>query len=41
MEIDFDKKRVSLSIKALLEPPVVEEAPVEEAAEVAEAPVEE
>ncbi len=48
MEIDFDKKRVSLSIKALLEPPVVE-APVEEAApaedaaaeEVAEAPVEE
>ena len=45
MEIDFDKKRVSLSIKALLEPPVAEEAPVEEAseevAEVAEAPVEE
>ena len=45
MEIDFDKKRVSLSIKALLEPPVVEEAPIEEAseevAEVAEAPVEE
>ncbi len=49
MEIDFDKKRVSLSIKALLEPPVVEEAPVEEAAEVetveveavVEAPVEE
>lgn len=41
MEIDFDKKRVSLSIKALLEPPVVEEAPVEEVAEVAEAPVEE
>ena len=41
MEIDFDKKRVSLSIKALLEPPVVEEAPVEETAEVAEAPVEE
>ena len=44
MEIDFDKKRVSLSIKALLEPPVVEEtaeaveAPAEEAAE---APVEE
>ena len=33
MEIDFDKKRVSLSIKALIEPPVVEEA--------AEAPVEE
>lgn len=47
MEIDFDKKRVSLSIKALLEPPVVEEtaeaveAPAEEAAEVVEAPVEE
>ena len=37
MEIDFDKKRVSLSIKALLEPPVVEEAPAEEAVE--EAPV--
>ena len=30
MEIDFDKKRVSLSIKALIDPPVVEEA-VEEA----------
>lgn len=38
MEIDFDKKRVSLSIKALLDAPV-EEAPVEEVAE--EAPVEE
>ncbi len=40
MEIDFDKKRVSLSIKALIEAPV-EEAPeaVEEVAE--EAPVEE
>ena len=37
MEIDFDKKRVSLSIKALLEPPVVEE--VAEATE--EAPAEE
>ena len=37
MEIDFDKKRVSLSIKALLEPPVAEEAPVtEEVAETAE-----
>ena len=36
MEIDFDKKRVSLSIKALLEPPVVEET-----AEAVEAPVEE
>lgn len=50
MEIDFDKKRVSLSIKALLEPPVVEEvveateeAPVEKAVaeEAVEAPVEE
>ncbi len=48
MEIDFDKKRVSLSIKALLEPPVAEEAPVEEAPTeetapevVEEAPVEE
>lgn len=46
MEIDFDKKRVSLSIKALVEPPVVEETPVEEAVEapaeeVTEAPVEE
>lgn len=39
MEIDFDKKRVSLSIKALLEAPVEEvEAPAEEAVE---APVEE
>ena len=37
MEIDFDKKRVSLSIKALIDPPVVEEV-AEEAAE--EAPVE-
>jgi 4-hydroxy-3-methylbut-2-enyl diphosphate reductase len=46
MEIDFDKKRVSLSIKALIDPPVVEEAPVEEAPaevveEAVEAPVEE
>ena len=41
MEIDFDKKRVSLSIKALVEPPVAEET-VEEVAETAEeAPVEE
>ncbi len=38
MEIDFDKKRVSLSIKALVEPPVAEEAPTEE---VVEAPAEE
>ena len=37
MEIDFDKKRVSLSIKALLEAPVEEVA----AEEVVEAPVEE
>ena len=35
MEIDFDKKRVSLSIKALIDPPVVEEAPVEAVEEVA------
>lgn len=41
MEIDFDKKRVSLSIKALIDPPVVEEAPVEAVEEVAEAVVEE
>ncbi len=48
MEIDFDKKRVSLSIKALLEPPVVEEVaeateevPAEVAEEAVEAPVEE
>ena len=46
MEIDFDKKRVSLSIKALIDPPVAEEAPVEEAPaevveEAVEAPVEE
>ena len=46
MEIDFDKKRVSLSIKALVEPPVVEETPAPEVAEtvaeeVVEAPVEE
>ena len=42
MEIDFDKKRVSLSIKALLPPPVIEEVAVaEETADVAEeAPVE-
>ena len=43
MEIDFDKKRVSLSIKALLEAPVEEvvEAPAAEEAVVEEAPVEE
>ncbi len=45
-DIDFDKKRVSLSIKALLEPPVKAEAPAEAAAEApaevpAEAPAEE
>lgn len=41
MEIDFDKKRVSLSIKALLDPPAIEE--VAEEAPVAEetAPAEE
>ena len=48
MEIDFDKKRVSLSIKALLDPPAAEETveapaeePVAEEAPVEEAPVEE
>ncbi len=43
MEIDFDKKRVSLSIKVLIEPPVVEEAATEEVVEVPveETPVEE
>lgn len=43
MEIDFDKKRVSLSIKALLDPPAAEEAveaPAEESV-AEEAPVEE
>ena len=40
LEIDDEKKRISLSIKALLEPPVVEEAPAEEAP-AEEAPVEE
>lgn len=43
MEIDFDKKRVSLSIKALLDPPaieeVAEEAPVTEEAAPAETEV--
>ena len=32
-DIDFDKHRVSFSMKALLEPPVKEEAPAEEATE--------
>ena len=36
MEIDFDKKRVSLSIKALIDPPVVEKAAAEEVAEAVE-----
>lgn len=40
MEIDFDKKRVSLSIKALVEPPV-EETPAEETEAVAEETAEE
>ncbi len=43
MEIDFDKKRVSLSIKALLDPPAIEEVaetPAEETAQ-EETPVEE
>jgi 4-hydroxy-3-methylbut-2-enyl diphosphate reductase len=38
--IDYDRKRISLSIRALLEPEAPAEAPAEEAAEV-EAPVEE
>ena len=40
LDVDFDKKRVSLSIKALLDPPAVEEAPAEEAV-AEEAPAEE
>ena len=40
LEIDDEKKRISLSIKALLEPPVVEETPAEEAV-AEEAPAEE
>ncbi len=41
--IDYDRKRISLSIRALPEPEVapVEEAPVEETAEVVETPAEE
>ena len=40
--IDYDRQRISLSIRALLEPEVAEEAPAEEAAEEAvEAPAEE
>ena len=38
--VDYDRKRISLSIRALLEPEAPAEAPAEEAAEV-EAPVEE
>jgi len=41
LDIDYDKKRVSLSIKALLDPPAVEEAPAEETVEAVEAPAEE
>lgn len=42
MEIDFDKKRVSLSIKALLDPPAIEEVEVPaEETPVEEAPAEE
>lgn len=47
MEIDFDKKRVSLSIKALIDPPVAEESeaeaevPAAEANEAEEAPAQE
>ena len=40
LDVDYDKKRVSLSIKALLEPPVEEEKPAEEAAEAVEEAVE-
>lgn len=36
MEIDFDKKRVSLSIKALIDPPVAEESEAEAEAPAAE-----
>lgn len=44
MEIDFDKKRVSLSMKALLPPPVIEDVAVaaeDTAAEAEEVPAEE
>ena len=40
-DIDFDKHRVSFSMKALEEPPVKEEAPAEEAHAEEEAPAEE
>ena len=40
-DIDFDKHRVSFSMKALLEPPVKEEAPAEEEAAAEETPAEE
>lgn len=41
LEIDKDRKRISLSIRETIEPPAVEEAPVEEAVEEVEAPAEE
>ena len=40
MEIDFDKKRVSLSIKALIDPPVAPVEAAEEVTPVEEAPAE-
>ncbi len=41
LEIDKDRKRISLSIRETIDPPAVEEAPAEEAVEEAEAPAEE
>ncbi|MDO4745631.1 MAG: bifunctional 4-hydroxy-3-methylbut-2-enyl diphosphate reductase/30S ribosomal protein S1 [Bacillota bacterium] len=41
LEIDKDRKRISLSIRETIEPPVAEEAPAEEAVEEVEAPAEE
>ncbi|MBO2527368.1 MAG: bifunctional 4-hydroxy-3-methylbut-2-enyl diphosphate reductase/30S ribosomal protein S1 [Clostridiales bacterium] len=41
IDVDADRKRISLSIRALLEPVAEEEAPAEEAAPVEEAPAEE
>ena len=41
LEIDKDRKRISLSIRETIEAPAVEEAPAEEAVEEVEAPAEE
>lgn len=41
LEIDKDRKRISLSIRETIEPPAAEEAPAEEAVEEVEAPAEE